>query len=141
MQLRDHPQPLRQIAITDPGHARPTLLLTNPMTARASDCFHMDARSAAVPLTIDVDVQCTVMASALYRILAARLGDGFETQQPGTLFRTLVKASATVEITPTDITVTLGRRACYPHLRKAGFAERPTPIPWLDQRCLNIRFA
>ena len=159
--LRDYPRPIRQIAITDLGHDRPTLLLTNQMTARASDLidryarrmvientiadaidfFHMDALSAAVPLKIDVDVQLTVMASALYRTLAARLGDGFDTQKPGSLFRKLVKASATIDITPTDIIVTLGRRAYNPHLLKAGFAERQTPIPWLDQRRLNIRFA
>ena len=78
--------------------------------------------------------------AAAIRILAARLGDGFQHQKPGRLFRKLVKASATIDTTPTNIIVTLGRRAYNPHLLNAGFAERQTPIPWLDHRRLTIRF-
>ncbi len=88
IELKNVPDPLRQIALRDHGHDRPTLLITNqfdpparelvdryarrmgienPM-ADAVDFFHLNALSAVVPMKIDVDVdvQLTVMASALY---------------------------------------------------------------------------
>ena len=42
------------------------------------DFFHLDALSAAVPLKIDVDLQFTLLASTLYRLLARRIGHGHE---------------------------------------------------------------
>ena len=94
--LSGYPGTMRQIAITDLGHEKPTLLITNQETetptrlvdryarrmlienaiAQAIDLFHMDALSAAVPLKIDVDLQLTVMAATLYRLLADRIGQG-----------------------------------------------------------------
>ena len=89
---------LRQITVTDLGHERPTLLITNQTDvparelvdryarrmvientiADAIDFFHMDALSAAVPLKVHLDLQVTLMASALYRVPARRLGNGME---------------------------------------------------------------
>ena len=83
VRLKDYPGDIRQIAVTDLGHEKPTLLLTNQMHAPAArlidryarrmvientiadaiDFFHMDALSAAVPMKIDLDVQLTLMAS------------------------------------------------------------------------------
>ncbi|MDE2790554.1 MAG: hypothetical protein OXI81_09055 [Paracoccaceae bacterium] len=100
----------------------------------------MDALSAAVPLKVHLDLQITLMASALYRILAKRLGNGMENARARTLFRKVVNASATIEITPGDIVVSLGRRANNPLLIAAGFAETQQPVPWLGNRRLRIRF-
>ena len=161
MRLKDYPGELRQIAVRDLGHDKPTLVITNRTRAPARalvdryarrmiientiadaiDFFHMDALSAAVPMRIHLDVQLTVMASALYRILARRLGNGFETAKPATVFRKLVNAPATVDITETHILVTLGRRANNPCLIHAGYADTETALPWLDNRTLKIRFA
>ena len=58
--------------------------------ANAIDFFHLDALTSAVPLKIDVDLQLTVMASALYQILARRVGHGMENARPSTLFKRLV---------------------------------------------------
>ena len=160
LHLKAYPGPIRQLAVRDLGHDQPTLLLTNQMDetparlvdryarrmiientiADAIDFFHMDALSAAVPMKIDLDVQLTLMASALYRILGRRLGHGLEIATPRTLFRKLVRASATVEITADAIVVTLGRRAHNPLLLEAGYADTDTPLPWLDNRTLRIRF-
>ena len=161
VRLKDYPQPIRQIAIRDLGHDKPTLLLTNQLDAPprelidryarrmlientiadAVNFFHMDALSAAVPLRIDLDVQLTLMASALYRLLANRLGDRFRTAEPASLFRKFVEASATVDISEERIAVTLGRRAHNPHLIQARYADSTTPIPWLHNRALKINFA
>ena len=158
--LKTYPAKIRQIAITDLGHEKPTLLLTNQMTepaanlidryarrmvieniiADAIDFFHMDALSAAVPLRVNVDVQLTLMASALYRLLANRAGRGMEAAKAQTIFRKLVHASATVEITADEIIVSLGRRANNPLLIAAGYGDIAQKIPWLGDRTLRFRF-
>ena len=158
--LKDYPGEVRQISITDLGQEKPTLLITNHMhaparilvdryarrmvientVADAIDFFHMDALSAAVPLKIQIDLQLTLMASALYRILAKRLGNGMENAKARTVFRKAVNTSATVEITPDEIIVSLGRRANNPLLIAAGYADIRQSIPWLQGRVLRIRF-
>ena len=44
--------------------------------ADAIDFFHMDALSAAVPMKVGLDLQLTLIAGGLYRLLAIRLGTG-----------------------------------------------------------------
>ena len=137
------PGEIRQIAVTDLGHEKPTLLLSNQMDEPASrlvdryarrmvientiadaiDFFHMDALSAAVPMRIDLDVQLTLMASSLCRILGIRVGQGFEVAKARTIFRKLVNASAAIRITEDEIIVTLGRRANNPLLLAARYGE------------------
>ena len=116
-------------------------MVTGNTIADAIDFFHMDALSAAVPMKVDLDLQLTLTASALYRILAARVGSGHEMAKARTLFSRFVNASANITITETEITVTMGRRANNPPLMAAGTAERREPIPWLGNRILVIRFA
>ncbi len=159
VRIRDCPDPVRQIAVRDLGHDKPTLLITNQLNAPprdlidryarrmvientiadAIDFFHMDALSAAVPMKINVDVQLTVMASALYRILAKRIANRCENQKPAQLFRKFVNASATVEITESDIIVSYGRRAYNPFLADAGLFEAAERLPWLGGRTLRLR--
>ena len=158
--LKHYPGELRQITITHLGHEKPTLLITNQMDvparvlvgryarrmvientiADAIDFFHMDALSAAVPLKVQLDLQMTLMASALYRVLAKRLGNGMEDSPARTLFRKVVNASATIEIKPDEVVVSFGRRANNDLLVAAGYAEQRQQIPWLGNRVLRIRF-
>ena len=160
VRLRPCPVPLRQIAIADLGHDKPTLLLTNhPDTQPVArlvdryarrmvienciqesiDFFHLDALSAAVPLKIDVDLQFTLLASTLYRLLARRIGHGHEKTKARQLFDRFVRTVAKVRIRDDDtLEVRLGRRAHNPLLIAAGFADGETAIPWLDNRKLRI---
>ncbi len=160
-QLIDYPEAIRQIAITHLGHDKPTLLLTNDATPLAAQLidryarrkliennisdainfFHMDALSAAVPLKIDVDLQLTLMASALYRMLAHRIGGNHARSKTGTLFRDHVDAAATVTVSDAAIVVRLGRRAKNGSFFYAGFLEMSEAIPWLRHRRLRIDFA
>lgn len=160
VRIRDYPRDIRQIAIIDLGHEKPTLLLTNQMEesavnlidryarrmiienaiADAIDFFHMDALSAAVAMKVNVDVQLTLMASSLYRLLGRRVGKGFETAKARNIFGKLVRASASVEITEREIVVSLGRRANNPLLIAGGYGEMRESIPWLENRVLRIRF-
>ena len=97
--LADYEGPIRQLTIADLGHEDPTLLLTNQLTRSARelirryaqrmviensiadgiDFFHMDALSSAVALKVDCDLQFTLMASSLYRLLGQRIGTCFAT--------------------------------------------------------------
>ncbi len=151
---------MRQLAIMDLGHATPTLMITNQMKtapsklidryarrmiientiANAIDFFHLDALSSAVPLKIDVDLQLTVMASALYQILARRVQNGMENARPSTLFKRLVDNRGTVEILDQEIIVTLHRRCHCPYLLAADYQNMRQPVPWLDNKILSIKF-
>ena len=108
--------------------------------ADAIDFFHMDALSAVVPPKVNVDIQLTLMASALYRLLANRAGREMKAAKVQTIFRKPVYASATVEITADEIVVSFGRRANNPLLIAAGYGDIRQKIPWLGDRTLRFRF-
>jgi hypothetical protein len=158
--LRDYDGVLRQLTITDLGHDEPTILLTNhlkrsptPLVERyarrmlvenniadAVDFFHMDALSSAVAMKVNCDLQLTLMASSLYRLLAHRIGQGYEHAKARHLFRDFIDASALIDIGERDITVHFQKRAHNPFLIAAGLDRHQTKIPWLGDRRLAFVF-
>ena len=160
IRLSGYPDDIRQLAIIDLGHEKPTLLITNQMDetparlvdryarrmvientiATAIDFFHMDALSASVPLKIEVDLQLTLMAQTLYRLFAEHVGHGHQLQYPRTVFRKFIHASAEIVIDERTVTVRFGRRANNPYLVKNGFSESHFVIPWLGHRQLRFAF-
>jgi hypothetical protein len=158
--LADYDGPLRQLTITDLGHEEPTLLLTNQMRtspatligryaqrmlienniADGIDFFHMDALSSAVAMKVNCDLQLTLMASSLYRLLGGRIGDGYQTAKSRHLFRDFVDATASVAIGTHDIHVRFHKRARNPLLIAAGFDKTDIRIPWLGRRRLRLVF-
>jgi hypothetical protein len=158
--LDDYEGTLRQIAIKDLGHEEPTLLLTNQLSRSPAklieryarrmliengiedgvNFFHMDALSSAVALKVNCDVQLTLMASSLYRLLAQRVGKGYETAKSRHLFRDFIDATANIIIAEREIVVQYQKRAHNPLLVAAGFAERAARIPWLGRRTLRFQF-
>src|SRR3954469_14220108 len=160
IQLNDYDGPLRQLTVTELGHEAPTLLLTNQLTRSAShligryaqrmlienniedgvDFFHMDALSSAVALKVNCDLQLTLMASSLYRLLAVRVGNGYEAAESRHLFRDFVDAMADIEITEKEIVVRYQRRAHNPLLLAAGYQRIETVIPWLGGKRLKLIF-
>jgi hypothetical protein len=158
IELRDYAGEIRQLAITDLGHEEPTLLITNQLRRSAAklitryaqrmiiengiadgiDFFHMDALSSAVPLKVDCDLQLTLMASSLYRLLALKLGNGYEHAKSRHLFSDFIDATATVQIDQDEIVVRYQKRAHNPFLLQAGFHESSTVIPWLGNRRLHL---
>ncbi len=139
--LNDYDGPLRQLTIAELGHEEPTLLLTNQLSRSAShligryaqrmlienniedgiDFFHMDALSSAVAMKVNCDLQLTLMASSLYRLLAVRIGNRYEVAKSRHLFRDFVDASAEISITEGEIVVRFQKRAHNPLLLAAGF--------------------
>lgn len=160
IRLSGYDGPLRQLTITDLGHEEPTLLLTNQLRrspakligryaqrmiiensiADGIDFFHMDALSSAVAMKVNCDLQLTLMASSLYRLLGARIGHGYERAKSRHIFRDFIDATAHVGIDGQHITVRYQKRAHNPLLRAAGFDRTDIRIPWLGNRRLTLAF-
>ncbi len=158
--LSDYDGPVRQVIVTDLGHEEPTILLTNQLTRTASklvgryaqrmiiensiadgiDFFHMDALSSAVAMKVNCDLQLTLMASSLYRLLAGRIGRGYERTESRHLFRDFVDAMAEVEVKESSIVVRYQKRAHNPLLIAAGFDTTDVTIPWLGRKRLHLVF-
>ena len=158
--LSDYEGPIRQVMVADLGHEQPTILLTNQLTTTAAklieryarrmiiensiedgiDFFHIDALSSAVAMKIDCDLQLTLMASSLYRLLAGRIGRGYDQAKSRHLFRDFVDATAKVGISESEIAVRYQKRAHNPLLVAAGFDRTETVIPWLGGKRLRLVF-
>jgi len=151
---------VRQLIITDLGHEQPTFLLTNYLKRSAAkligryakrmlienniqdgvDFFHMDALSSAVALKVNCDLQLTLMASSLYRMLGAQLRHGYDNAKSRHLFADFVNASATIDIGEREISVHFQKRAHNPYLLAAGFDKTAPRIPWLGGKRLGLVF-
>lgn len=90
---------------------------------------------------MDFDLQITLMASSLYRLLADKIGQAYSKAQVKTIFRNLLDVSATVQVAETRVVVTLDKRAHNPYLVGSQLADQATPMPWFGGRPLVIRFA
>ena len=158
--LNDYEGPIRQIVITDLGHEDPTFLLTNQMNRSARkliqryaermiienniadgiDFFHMDALSSTVAMKVNLDLQLTLMASSLYRLLASKLGNRYCKAKSRHIFRDFIDATATLVISQKAITVKFQKRACNPFLIAADYENVDVPIPWLGGKRLQFVF-
>ena len=158
--LTDYAGPIRQLVITDLGHEDPTFLLTNQLRRSAPqligryaqrmiiengiadgiDFFHMDALSSAVAMKVDCDLQLTLMASSLYRLLALKVKNGYLRAHSRHLFRDFIDATAAVTIGDSKIDVRFQKRAHNPLLLAAGFDQTHQPIPWLANKRLRLSF-
>jgi hypothetical protein len=152
---------LRQLTVRDLGHEEPTILLTNhrklgPVElvtryaqrmlieneiSEAVQFFHIDALSSRVGMKVDFDMQLTLAASSLYRMMAQRMGREYSHCQAKTVFRNLLDLSGKVEVTATSVVVTLDKRAHNPYLVASGLADQPTTMPWFGDKKLIIQFA
>lgn len=94
-----------------------------------------------VGVKVDFDLQITLMASSLYRLMADQIGGEYRKAQVKTIFRNLLDVSATVQIQEKAVIVTLDKRAHNPYLVASCLADRPTPMPWFGNRLLFIQFA
>lgn len=160
IRLRDYRDSIREIVAADLGHEEPTVLLTNQLDRPAPrlieryarrmlienniadgiDFFHMDALSSAVAMKVNLDLQLTLMAGSLYRLLGTKVGRGYERARSRHIFRDLVEATAAVAIGARDITVRYQKRAHNPLLIAAGFENIDTAVPWLSNKKLRFVF-
>ena len=161
IRLKGYDGDLRQVTVTDLGHEEPTIILTNNLSIKcptlvtryaqrmliengisdAIQFFHLDALSSMVGLKIDFDLQITLMAAALYRLMAGKIGREYERAQAKKIFRNMLDVSADVVITDDEVIVTLDKRAHNPYLVASGLADTATPMPWYGNKRLVIRFS
>jgi hypothetical protein len=159
--LKGYTGQLRQVTVIELGHEQPTVLLTNNLKAscpalvtryaqrmliengisEAIQFFHLDALSSMVGLKVDFDLQITLLASTLYRLLAGRIGREYSKAQAKTLFRHLLDVSATVDVGETEVIVRLDKHAHNPYLVASRLAEQPTAMPWFGNKQLHISFS
>lgn len=160
IRLKGYEGDLRQVTVTDLGHEEPTIILTNNFPIKcptlvtryaqrmliengisdAIQFFHLDALSSMIGLKIDFDLQITLMAASLYRLMAGRIGREYERTQAKKIFRNLLDVSATVVINSDQVLVTLDKRAHNPYLVASELADTPTSMPWFGNKQLIIRF-
>ena len=152
--------PIRQLTIAELGHEEPTLLLSNQLRTSPArliaryaqrmiiengiqdgvDFFHMDALSSAVAMKVTCDLQLTLMAGALYRLLGTKVGHGYESAKSRHIFRDLLSGTALVTLTESEVMVRIHKRAHNPLLIAAGFPGTHAPIPWLAGKPLRLDF-
>jgi len=160
IQLPGYQGELREVVIDDLGHEEPTFLITNQLhrtpvklieryaqrmiienrIADGIDFFHMDALSSVVAMKVNCDLQLTLMASSLYRLLGTEIGQGYQTATSRHLFRDFVEATAQVQILEKEIVVQFQKRAHNPLLLAVGFDKKNVPIPWLGGKRLQLLF-
>jgi hypothetical protein len=158
IRLPGYEEPIRELVITELGHEEPTLLITNQLSRSAShlvrryaqrmlienqiedgiDFFHMDALSSAVALKVNCDLQLTLMASSLYRLLGTQIGEGYEHAKSRHIFRDFIDAAAVIQIDPNTISVIFQKRSHNPLLYSAGFDKEAVNVPWLGGKKLNF---
>jgi hypothetical protein len=158
--LGDYHGPIRQLVIADLGHEDPTFLITNQMSRSPSklikryaqrmlienniadgiDFFHMDALSSAVAMKVNLDLQLTLMASSLYRLLGTKLGSVYEKAKSRHIFRDFIDATATLLIGDKDISVRFQKRSHNPFLIAADFDKTDIPVPWFKRKKIKFIF-
>jgi hypothetical protein len=104
------------------------------------DFFHMDALSSAVAMKVNCDLQLTLMASSLYRLLAVLVGNGYETSKSRQLFLDFINASADITSTEEAVVVKFQKRAHNPLLLAAGFDKMGIAVPCLGGKRLRFVF-
>ncbi len=160
IRLKGYDGELRQVTVTDLGHEEPTIILTNNFSVNcpalvtryaqrmliengisdAIQFFHLDALSSMIGLKVDFDLQITLMAASLYRLMAGRIGREYERAQAKKIFRNLLDLSATIVINEDQVIVTFDKRAHNPYLVASRLADTPTPMPWYGNKQLILRF-
>jgi hypothetical protein len=152
---------VRQMTVVELGHEEPTILLTNQLKlgavalvtryaqrmliengiSEAIQFFHLDALSSMVGMKVDFDLQLTLMAGSLYRLMADRIGREYQHAQAKTIFRNLLDTSGRVDVQPQRVLVTLDKRAHNPFLVASHLTDKPTPMPWFGNKLLTLQFA
>jgi hypothetical protein len=161
IRLKGYADELRQVSVIDLGHEDPTIILTNNFKigcpaliaryaqhmliengiAEAIQFFHVDALSSLVGLRVDLDLQITLMASSLYRLLAEKVGGTYRQAEAKTLFHNLLDLTGNVVIEDERVVVTVDKRSHNPLLVASRLADKPTPMPWFGGKHLFLRFA
>lgn len=151
----------QQVTVIDLGHEEPTILLTNNFRmgcpalvtrsaqrmliengiSEAIQFFHLDSLSSMVGLQVDFDLQITLMASSLYRLMADRIGREYQHAQAKKLFRNVRDLSATVQVGEQEVVVCFDKHAHNPYLIASRWTDQTVPMPWFGNKRLRLSFS
>ena len=111
--------------------------------AEAVQFFHLDALSSMIGLKVDFDLQITLLASSLYRLLGHPGSAGsISRRRRRSCSRNLLDVSATVEVLEDGGGGAAGQAGLHnPYLVASQLADEPTPMPWFGGKRLAIRFS
>ena len=156
---KDYGEKLRRLAVTNFGHEEPTLIITNDFETSIRDLivryahrtilenalseniafFHLDSLCSGVVLNADFSITWTLVANALYKLLAQKL-KGFENAKAKTIFRNILNLKANIIIQNDDIIVQYERRRHNPTLIQAGYKDLSVKVPWWNNRSIHYTF-
>lgn len=91
-------------------------------------------------MKVNCDLQLTLMASSLYRLLGHRIAHGYERAKSRHVFRDFVNATALIVLGENDIVVRFQKRAHNPLLLAAEFDKIDVKVPWLGNKRLSFIF-
>src|SRR5437899_13081524 len=94
-----------------------------------------------VGMKVEFDMQLTLVASSLYRMMAQHIGREYTHSQAKTVFRNLLDLSGKVEVTTDSVVVTLDKRAHNPYLLASGLPLKQPLLLGLGNKKLSIQFA
>lgn len=159
VRLRGYEGPIRQLAVTGLGRAKPTLFLSNQFEETARELiiryagrnriedglgisvnfFHLDCLASEVRLNVDLDAALTVLANGCYRWLASRLR-GYDKAAPKQLYRRFIETAGVVDVSAEQVTVWFDKRSHNPILREAALDRNCPPICWIGDRPIVFRY-
>ena len=116
------------------------MLIENGIS-EAIQFFHLDALSSMVGPKIDFDLQITLMASSLYRLLGGPDRPGVREGPGQDDLQQVAGGLPTVQVGEDEVIVSLDKRAHNPYLVASGLTDQAVPMPWLGNRRLSIQFS
>jgi len=155
--LKGCPKPLRQIVMKDHGRTQPTFVVTNNRALKLVDVltiyarrwrienklaelvgfFNLNALSSPIMARIYFDLLLTIMADLLYHRFAQDL-PRFEKKLAPDIFRRFVDMPGRIHYDGERFEIQIRKRAHTPILLGVEKLSKPIPIPWLDNRPLEI---
>jgi hypothetical protein len=149
--LRHYDGEVRQIILTDHGHARPTFLITNDLElpvpqllkkyarrwlieqeiAEQIDFFHLNSPSSSIVVKVDFDLTLSLLAHNLFRILAQHI-PGFERCTVATIARDVLQNAATLSVHNRHISVHLKKKTHLPALFEVPWMKQNTHLSWMN---------
>jgi len=147
----------RQITVKDHGRANPTYILLNDDSRSMKDAlivyakrwhveqklaemvsfFNLNALSSPIMVRVHFDILWTLVADTLYRLLSADLRR-FENCLAPTIFKKFIDMPGKVVFDGKNFQLRIRKRAHTPVLMGVEKLNKPIPVPWLDNRSIEI---
>lgn len=147
----------RQIIVTNHGRKQPTFIITNNKELNLSavlqvyarrwhienklselvSFFNLNALSSPLMIRIHFDILWTLIADTLYHRFTQDLRR-FENHLAPTIFKRFVNMPGKVVYDGNTFSIKIRKRAYTPILKGVEKLNKPTPVPWLHNKSVEI---